>query len=90
MCMTAHGPHLEEAWSVKSRVKMYLALQTIGSLLQLLCSGVVSEEQAYTTYKQRSVAALQHDFLYKNRWWTGFDRAGCDLLIPGHDDSDVL
>lgn len=88
--MTAHGPHLEEAWSVKSRVKMCLALQTIGSLSQLLSSGVVSEEQAYTAYKQRSVAALQHDFLYKNRWWTGFDRAGCDLLIPGHDDSDVL
>ena len=89
MCMPAHGPHLDEAWSITFRVKTFLALQTIGSLLQLLNSGVVSEKQPHTGYKQRSMAVLQYCFLYKNRWWIGFDQAGCDLLIPGHDDSDV-
>ena len=66
MCMTAHGPHLEEAWSIMFRVKTFLALQTIGSLLQLLNSGVVSEKQPHTVYKQRSMAVLQYYFLYKD------------------------
>ena len=57
--------------------------------MQLFNSGVVSEKQPHTVYKQRTMAVLQYYFLYKNRRWTGFDQAGCDLLIPGHDDSHV-